>query len=236
MAKKNEKEKENIHEDHRKRMRQKYKLSRDAMPDHEILELLLFFSIPRKNTNPIAHALLNRFGSLDGVFKASAQALKEIPGVGDSTVLLLDQVSYLGKRMALAKMEETSFASYEKISKYLVTVFSSETVESVYVFLIDARANLITYKKMFEGTVTCTSVDARRIAEYAIANNAARVIIAHNHPGGTATPSADDLATTRYLKRVLRGIDIELVEHFMVAGSTICPILDYISQSQRIEF
>ncbi len=218
----------NIHEEHRIRMRQKYLNAPDAMPDHEILELLLFNVIPRKNTNPIAHALLNTFGSLEGIFDADPKKLVQVEGVGEKTAFFLKEIRYLWKRIETSAASRETMDSYEKIARYFIATFCNEINESVYVMLLDARAHLIACKKIFEGTVISSSIDSRKIAEFALLQGAARVVIAHNHLSGCADPSDEDISTTRYLRRVLRGVDIELEEHFVIAGSSYCPIIQYI--------
>ena len=218
----------NIHEEHRNRMREKYLKARDAMPDHEILEVLLFSVISRKNTNPIAHALLRRFGSLEAVFDADVNSLMEVEGVGEKTAFFLKEIRYLWKRIETGKSSQQTLDTYEKLARYLIACFCGETKEAVYVLLLDARAHLISCKKLFEGTVTTSSIDARKIAEYAIINGAARLVVAHNHLSGSVEPSDEDISATRYLRRVLHGIDLILEEHFIIAGSSYCPLIDYI--------
>lgn len=218
----------NVHEDHRIRMRQKYLNAPDAMPDHEILELLLFNVIPRRNTNPIAHALLKTFGSLKGVFEADTRRLIQVEGVGEKTAFFLKEIQYLWKRLETSSAAQETMDSYEKIARYFTAAFSNEVNECVYVMLLDARAHMIACKKLHEGTVVSSNIDSRKIAEFALTQGAARVVIAHNHLSGCADPSNEDISSTRYLKRVLRGVEIELEEHFIIAGNAYCPILQYI--------
>lgn len=204
-----------LHEHHRQRMRDKYLAAKDTLPDHEILELLLFNVIPRKNTNPIAHRLCRRFGSLRGVLEADMQELMKVDGVGESTAFFLTQLPYLWKRCEMnEKAEGVLLDTVSKIGEYLASIFRGETVEVVYLLMLDNRARLIGCERLFEGTVTACETDARRIAEIALSNRAPRIVLAHNHPGGTAEPSDSDVSTTRYLRRVFSGIDLILEEHF----------------------
>ena len=225
----------NLHEDHRARMREKYSLARDAMPDHEILEMLLYHVIPRKNTNPIAHALLLRFGSLDGVFRASIPQLTEVEGVGEKTAQFIKEIQYVGKRAETSTPKHQVLDTLEKLARFLVATFCSETNEVVYAVLLDARARLISCKKLFEGTASSSSIDARRIAEYALSQGAVRVVLAHNHPSGSAEPSDEDISSTRYLTRVLKGVDLILEEHFIIAGSSYCPLVRYIESMRSYD-
>ena len=221
--------KTNIHEDHRIRMRQKYLNAPDAMPDHEILEMLLFNVIPRKNTNPIAHALIKAFGSLKGVFEADTRKLVQVEGVGEKTAFFLKEIQYLWKRIETTDAAKETMDSFEKIARYFTAAFSTEVNECVYIMLLDARAHMIACKKLTEGTVTSSKADSRMIAEAAVLHGASRFVLAHNHLSGSAEPSDDDIATTRYLQRVLRGVEIYLEEHFVIAGDSYCPILAYIN-------
>ena len=227
-------DKSNIHEEHRIRMREKYRLSRDAMPDHEILEVLLFTVIPRKNTNPIAHDLIRTFGSLEGVFDADVKQLMQVEGVGEKTAFFLKEVRYMWKRIETCKREVEILDSYDKIAHYFAARFCGEVNESVHVLLLDARARVIACQKLFEGTVTTSSVDARRVVNFALTHNAVRAVVAHNHLSGRCEPSEEDISTTRYLRRILHGVDVILEEHFVIAGNSYCPILQYMEKNRKI--
>lgn len=221
----------NIHEDHRIRMRQKYLISPDAMPDHEILELLLFNVIPRKNTNPIAHALLNAFGSLEAVFQADINRLTNVEGVGEKTAFFIKEIQYLWKRIETSSYERETFDTLDKLARYLIPTFYNESNECIYAMLLDSRAHFIACKKVLEGTVTSSRIDARKIAEFALSQGAVRVVVAHNHLSGCAEPSDADIAATRYLRKSLSGVDLILEEHFIIAGKNYCPILDYLESN-----
>ncbi len=218
----------NLHADHRKRMREKYRTSRDNMPEHEILEVLLFSVIPRKNTNPIAHDLINRFGSLEKVLFADVSALLEVEGVGKETAFFLNEIRYLFHRLDKEKSDEAVLDSYEKLVRHFTAYFSDDGKEAVYGILLDSKNRLIVCEKLFEGSVSTSAIDARRVAEFALLYHATRVVLAHNHLSGSALPSDEDISATRYLRRVLNVIDVTLEEHFVISGREYCPILEYI--------
>lgn len=217
-----------LHEKHRERMRQKYLAARDALSDHEILEILLYQVIPRKNTNPIAHRLCRRFGSLRGVLEADMSELTEVEEVGESTAFFLKQILYLWKRCENSRASGITLDSVSKIGDYLTALFGGEKSEVVYLLVLGQHAELIACRKLLEGSITACESSARQIAEIALPYGAHRIVMAHNHPGESAEPSDSDVSITRYLRRVLAGIDLALEEHFIVSGNTYCPIVHYL--------
>lgn len=217
---------ENIHEDHRERMRQKYEAYPDSMPDHEILEMLLFHVIPRKNTNPIAHALLRQFGSLRGVFDADITHLMLVEGVGEKTAKFIKEVRYMWRRTEMSVDTLELMDTYDKIVRYFTVCFSGETNEVVYVMLLDSQARMIACKKFSEGDTFSSIVDMQKLATFALVNHSRRVILAHNHPSGNPEPSHSDTHTTRHLQRSLESLHINLIEHFVIAGNKYSVIID----------
>ncbi|MBR6769554.1 MAG: hypothetical protein IKM34_08745 [Clostridia bacterium] len=217
-----------LHEKHRERMRQKYTVAKETLSDHEILEILLYHVIPRKNTNPLAHRLCHRFGSLRGVLEADMRDLMEVDEVGESTAFFLKQLLYLWKRCENSEASDIPLNSITKIGNYLTTLFSNEKHETVYLLMLDQNAKLLAHRKLFDGSITACESNARKIAEIALSFRAHRIILAHNHPDANAEPSDSDVSVTRYLRRVLAGIDLDLEEHFIVSGHTYCPIVRYL--------
>ena len=220
-----------LHEKHRERMRQKYKTAKETLSDHEILEILLFSVISRKNTNPIAHRLCRRFGSLRGVLEADISELLQVEEVGESTAFFLKQIPYLWTRCEQDGQSGILLDSITKIGEYLTRLFGSEKSEAVYLLTLDRHARLIGHRKLFDGNITACESSARKIAEIALSQGAHRVILAHNHTDKNAEPSDSDVSITRYLRRVLSGIDLNLEEHFIVSENTYCPILHFLQNS-----
>ena len=216
---------ENLHKDHRKRMRLKYLSARDSLADHELLEMILFYVIPRQNTNPIAHRLLRRFGSLKGVLEATLQVLSTVDGVGESTALFLSQLAFLAARSESASPARVRLTSLRTIGDYLTDLLQDEKKESFYLLMLDHTAEVIAFEKLLDGNISACEADARHIAEVALAHKAPRIILVHNHPNGSAEPSDPDVSTTRYLRRAFLGIDLVLEEHFIVCGNTYCPLI-----------
>jgi DNA repair protein RadC len=216
-----------IHDGHREKMRQRYlKTGLDSFADHEALELLLYYAIPRQDTNPIAHALMERYGSLSAVLKAPVEDLQKVPGIGESAAILLNLVPQLNTKARLSDAErETVLNSPESVGNFLLNRFAEERNEVVYQLCLDRKGKLIACKRLGEGGVTSAELDIRRVVENAILTSASAVILAHNHPSGIALPSRDDYIATDRVKAALQTIGVELVDHIIVADG------DYVSMA-----
>ena len=213
----------NAHKDHRSRVRDTYRKNGiENIPDHNLLEFILFYSIPRKDTNEIAHKLIDTFGSLNGVFDAQYERLLEVEGVGESTALLLTSIPDICKRYVDgAYSKKINLAEPEKAMEYVKTRFYGFKKEVFFVLCLDSAGNLINTCKMGEGTSDSVAVDKRAVLETVLRNNADTVIIAHNHPGGVAAPSREDLILTNDLSAVLRNVGIRLADHIIAGADDI---------------
>ena len=218
---------ENIHKGHRNRMRAKYLSSgAESMPTHELLEILLFYCIPQRDTNELAHQMLERFGSLDGLLSASPEELSSVPGIKESGSVLISLVNELNRRRELEKAEPPKvFDDANAIGSYLVALFSNLNTERFYLILLDNSMRHIETVCISEGSVNANDFNVRRIVEQAFFRHASNVIIAHNHPGGRTIPSMSDIDTTRDLNAALRLVGINLVEHFLVADDKYTTLL-----------
>lgn len=218
-----------VHDGHRERRREQFLLhGADAMADHELLELLLFYAIPRRDTNPIAHELLERFGSLQGVFTAAAGELEQTSGMGRSAAALVKLVAPIYQRArATAAENETVLDTTERIGSYFLELFAAERREVLYQLCLDAKGRRIRTYKISEGEAGEVSVNVRKIVENAILSGAALVALAHNHPSGVAFPSPEDLAATKQVHTALEAVGVRLAEHIIVADD------DYISLRQE---
>lgn len=216
----NKKKPANIHQNHRARLRETLrKTGVEDMPVHNILEFLLFYSIPRKDTNEIAHRLENTFGSLSKVFEASYEQLLEVDGIGESSALLISQMPAICRRYIEDKTKgKINLSEPEKAVEYLKNKYYGCKVEVFYMLCLDALGNLINCCKLGEGTPGTVLIDKRNVLETAFRTNADKVILAHNHPNGIAAPSRDDLSMTSELSSVLSGVGIRLADHIIIAG------------------
>lgn len=212
---------DNPHQNHRARIRETFrKAGVEKMPDHNLLELLLFYSIPRKDTNEIAHRLINTFGSLNRVFDAPYEQLLAVEGMGESSALLISMIPGICKRYVDGKSKvKINLAEPEEAQSYIIKLFYGCNTEVFYMLCLDAVGNLINCCKIGEGTAGNVLVDKRAVLETAFRNNADKVIFAHNHPNGIAAPSKDDLTMTSEFVSLLAGVGIRLADHIIVAGS-----------------
>ena len=216
-----------IHDGHREKMRQRFlKGGLDSFADHEALELLLYYAIPRRDTNPIAHALMERYGSLSAVLTAPVEDLQRVAGIGESAAVLLKLAPQLYRKARLSDAEqETVLSSVERVGVYLLERFAGEKNEVVYQLCLDRKGRLLACKKLGEGGIASADLDIRRLVENAILTGASAVILAHNHPSGVALPSQEDYAATDRAKEALAVVGVALTDHIVVADG------DYVSMA-----
>ncbi len=213
------KKKKNIHENHRARMRETIKKTGVGnIPDINLLEYLLFYSIPRKDTNEIAHRLLDTFGSLNGVLNASYEQLLEVEGMGESSALLISLIPGISRRyIESAEKKKINLSEPSDAMEYIKSKFFGEKREVFYMVCLDALGNLINCCKLGEGNPETVVLDKRSILETAFRNNADTVIFAHNHPNGVAAPSRRDIETTDEMQNIFRKCGIRMIDHIIVA-------------------
>lgn len=215
-----------IHDGHREKMRQRFlKSGLESFADHEALELLLYYAIPRRDTNPIAHALMDRYGSLPAVLSAPVEDLKKVEGIGESAAILLKLVPQLQQKAQLTEVERVLNSS-EKAGEFLLHLFAGETHEVVYALCLDRKGKLIIHKRLGEGGISSAGLDIRKLMECAILSSASAVILSHNHPSGIALPSNDDFIATERAKEALRNIDVQLADHIIVADGDFVSLAD----------
>jgi DNA repair protein RadC len=208
-----------IHEGHRQRMKDRFFYEKmDHFSDHEVLELLLYYAIPRKDTNPIAHALISHFGSLPQVLDASVEELEQVDGISRNAAVLLKLVTEMGRYYEVERKRQTRILkSVEECGNYLLPRFFGRVNETVFLLCLDARCKVLSCREVGEGSINSANVSIRRIVEMALASKASSVVLAHNHPSGIALPSAEDRATTRRVAAALSLVDVALVDHIIVA-------------------
>jgi len=216
-----------MHENHRERVKRRFLTEGlDNFEPHNVLELLLFYSIPQRDTNELSHTLIEHFGTLAEVFDASFDDLISVPGIKEHSAVLIKMVPALSRRYAIEKSHTTSsLSSMEKIGEYLVNKYVGINVETVFLLLLDNKFNLIECVKVHEGSVNSSAITLRRLIETALFKRASMVVLAHNHPSGVALPSSDDLFTTREIKRAFDLMEIKLLAHIIVAGNSYLDIL-----------
>jgi DNA repair protein RadC len=181
------------------------------------LELLLYFAIPRRDTNPLAHRLINQFGSLDRVLSASAEDLQTVPGIGASAAALLTLVPQLARRAALTAGRERILDTTDALGTYFMELLTGNQEERCYLVCMDAKGKQLSCRLLSQGTAFATGVSVRTVTSHALQSGAAMVALGHNHPSGVAFPSQEDLAATAKLKEALAAVDIRLADHIIVA-------------------
>ena len=217
-----------IHDGHRQRLKNRFRREGlDRFDEIQVLELLLFYAIPQKDTNPLAHALLDHFGSLPQVLEAPAEELEKVPGVGNNVSTLLNLTTALSRYYMVKRAEQsTILTSSDQCGEYLMPFFVGRRNETVMLLCMDAKCKVLGCKEVGEGSVNSASVPIRRIVELALGMNATTVVLAHNHPSGVAVPSGEDVQTTRRLAAALDAVDITLADHIVVADD------DFVSMVQ----
>lgn len=198
----------------------------DAFADHEALELLLYYAIPRRDTNPIGHALMERYGSLSAVLEAPLEDLRRVEGIGESAAILLRLVSQLGRRARLSDARETAMNSTAQAGNYLLELFAGLSREVLYQLCLDQKGKLLACKCLSEGTANSTELNIRLLMENAILTSASAVILSHNHPSGIALPSQDDFHTTEQARAALATIGVRLADHIIVADGDFVSMAD----------
>lgn len=208
-----------IHRDHRQRVKNRFlKEGLENFDDLHILELMLFYCVPRKDTNILAHNLLERFGSLTKVMDATPEQLKNVEGVGEGVATFVQFLREFERVWQICRNQDVQIInSHADIQKCLLSVLDHQRNETVYILCMDAKRKVLCVEKVGEGSVNSANVPVRKIVEIALAYNATSVILAHNHPGGLAIPSPDDVTATKYVARALRAVEVELADHVVVA-------------------
>lgn len=203
---------------HRDRLREKFAQSGgDALPDYELLELLLFRSIPRRDVKPLAKALILRFGSFPEVLGAERGRLLEVDGIGPGVVTDLKLVEAAGRRLARGAIRDRDvLTSWSALSDYLRTTMAFSSREEFRILFLDKRNHLIADEVQGRGTVDHTPVYPREVARRALELSATAIILAHNHPSGDPTPSAADVAMTREIVSVLSPLHIVVHDHVIM--------------------
>ena len=210
-----------IHDGHRQRLRERFqKDGLDNFDEINVLELLLFYIIPRQDTNEVAHRLLDRFGSLENVLDAKLEDLVTVKGISDNAATYLTLIREVSRYYQVRKADlGEPLNTVEAYCNVLVPQFLGRRNEMVYMLCLDAKSKMIRCNLVGEGSINSANVPVRKIIETALAANATMVVLAHNHPGGVAIPSAEDIYSTKHLAQVLGALDILLLDHVVVADN-----------------
>ena len=216
-----------LHDGHRQRLIQRFlEEDLDNFEPHNVLELLLFYAIPRKDTNELAHVLIDTFCSLNGVFDAPYEELVKVNGIGPNAAAMLKLVPSLTRTYYSSDARGMILDTSEKSGEYFLPYYIGQTEEVVRLACLDAGGKVISNQILHRGSANAAEVNIRKIVNIALRNNAMGVILAHNHPGGLPLPSEEDVATTKSIREALIPMGILLMDHIIVAGQ------DYVSMAR----
>lgn len=218
----------NIHKGHRQKLKNRVLaggLAGEA--PHTILELLLFYGIPRKDTNPIAHELLDRFGSLSGVLRAGVEELKSVQGMTENAALLLHLILpvYAAYEEDLRRMP-TLPESAAQIVDFMRPKLIGSTTEKAYLLCIGGNGKLLGLRKICEGDLSSAAIDLRALAAAVLETKAQDAILVHNHPNGVAAPSLQDIDATKQIVSFLDQMKVRLVNHIILSENDYCSMAD----------
>jgi DNA repair protein RadC len=207
-------------EGHRARLRQRLLTAGpDSVADHEMLELVLFLALPRRDTKPIARALLARFGSFANAIAAPLNDLRAVDGMGEAGAAALKTIQAAALRLAKAEVIGMPVLNnWDRLMGYLNAVLARERIEHFRILFLDTRNRLLADEAQGRGTVNHTPVYPREVVKRALELNATAIILVHNHPSGDPTPSPDDISMTQEIRQALRAVSIALHDHVIVGN------------------
>lgn len=218
--------KKNPHKDHRRRMRQRFlKEGLHSFSKHNQLEYLLFYCVPVKDTNVLAHRLLERFGSISAVLDAPYSELLKVDGIGEVAACFLKAIPQISGIYLDDKTNDTNLVNTaERLVDFVRYKFTGKTEEEMLVMCLDCKLKVISYEFIAKGTVNASVINKRKIAEIALFNKASSVVIAHNHPQGLALPSQEDMMATKTIATALKTINVRLLDSLVVADDDVVSI------------
>ena len=225
---KKEKAESLLHQDHRERMRRRVeRYGLESLEEHEALEYLLYFAIPRRDTNPIAHALLNRFGSFAAVLEAAEEELLTVEGVGPSTARFLHAIPAIDRYYVASRSKvRRRFETTADLGNFCIPLFRGKHRECMVMIALDERRRYLRTVWLESGTVGSVDVTVGKIAAEAVSAGASVVVLAHNHPGGTVIASKQDILSTAAVVQALRILGILVQDHIIVAGEEYLSLRD----------
>lgn len=224
---------ENLHKEHRLRMRKEFLENgfNEETPPHKMLEMLLFYSIPRKDTNELAHRLINTFGSLEAVLEAPVEQLLKVDGVGENTAVLIKLILPFVRRYQVKKItQKKEFGSSSQLGEFLVAKYMGFKKETFAITSLDSKGRFLGFDILSIGDATSVELSVRRVIETVMKRNPACIVMSHNHPSGSALPSGDDIRLTANLSDTLENINVKLLDHMIICDN------DYVSLAQSKEF
>lgn len=220
-----------LHDGHRSRLREKFLHDPSVLADHEIFELLLYYAIPRKNTNPIALDLMKCFRGLSGVLDASAEQLRSVAGIGENSALIIPIVRELCLRYQREQKKDAtnSPGTYDAdlVGASFLSEFSGLTHERILVVGLNEHYNVIGHRELGRGDANLVSIDMRKLASFITSVDPKYLVLAHNHPSRVGLPSTDDVKATKMLFHFVAAMNVQLLDHIVYDG-----VGDFVAFSQ----
>lgn len=212
-----------LHEKHRERLKEKFlEFGLDGLEDHELVELLLFYAVPRQNTNEIAHRLINEYGRISDILEADTENLMKIKGISKHSAVLFKLIlASVNKYMNEQNDIANAMLTPQNIDKYIKNLFYGHTNEVAYALLLDKDCVVKKVKKLSTGTVNAAPIYPREVIKLAVNERYPYILLAHNHPNGNAMPSQNDLKITKTIELALNFIEVRLVDHVIVSGEKV---------------
>ena len=226
-------ENQNVHAGHRDRAREEFMAhpTPTKLPDHKLLEMLLFYGIPRRDTNGIAHELINRFGSFHGVLEADVTDLCTVKGMTKNAACLIKLILPLSKTYINSKYaDNTILKTHAQIGSFVLKKYFGTSVEICSLLCLSHAGKILSYEVLTEGDIDSVGISVRSVVERAVIHKANSVVLVHNHPGGVPLPSVADVAVTASISRALKTISVKFTDHIIIADN------DYVSMAQSKEY
>ena len=206
------------HSGHRDRLRERFLNAPDSLPDYELLELLLFMAIPRKDVKPIAKALIEKFNNINGVLNASLNDLQSIHGISHNTAIAIRAIRAAGIRLLQQNvMNRPVLNSWQRLIEYVEAAMANETNEHFRVLFLNKKNEVIKDEVQQTGTVDHTPAYPREVMKRALELGATALILAHNHPSGDPTPSPADVSLTKQIIKAAAPFDIVIHDHLVIS-------------------
>ncbi len=217
-----DKEKNNLHDGHRARLRERFRTNGfNGFNDHQIIELLLFYCCPRKDTNELAHILINRFGGIAGIFDAEYEELISVSGISENAATLFKIIPKVLPVYYNSRSNGETYDDFDKLKELFRPYFVGLKHEEFRIACFDNKLRILKNVLISAGGPSSTPMELRKITEEVIRSNAAALAIAHNHPKGVPSPSAADAAVTRTINDAMKAIDIKLLDHIIAGESSV---------------
>ena len=211
---------ENLHKGHGKRVKAKFcKSGLGVFEEHEVLELILFYAIPQRDTNELAHKLIKKFGSVKNVLEAPYELLMQESGIGESVALFLSLFPAVWRYCRAKTNTKLNLCDRNGIIETMISKFEGKQKEELYVLCLDAKFDVIAMDALFEGQSGAVEVSWEKLVRYVVINNVSSIALVHNHPNGVPVPSSNDVFFTRELISILKPLNVRIEDHIIISGT-----------------